>query len=397
MQDAQQQEQNFIRAVIPQLKNGIEHFKTVATILLAYDESKTLALQHAIVQAKWSLEWAESAASSQLSQVDALTESLTARKGELDREQINKVKELENLETESQCIADCMETFRKSLDDARRARDSARGILEDLERKQRVTEAVRDVAIGIMFIPIIGTIPGAIIALVSQVELDNAKSAIRTAEEEVENSEREVNNYYYKLEQKKRQCTKKKDEIAQCSRTIEQIKQSLAQVYTQRTNIARAQEKLRNALYMLSTLAGRASVATTLTQRTNINPMQEILWSGANMLNTLAARVSVATTHTQRTNINPMQEIFWSGANMLSTLAARASVATTYTPQVICLPPVVNILGEIIELMLQMQGDRRYELLSDPQVKAAILSLQELHQKVSAIDDEQTLNEIQFY
>ncbi|XP_061108520.1 uncharacterized protein LOC133135498 [Conger conger] len=397
MQDAQQQEQNFIRAVIPQLKNGIEHFKTVATILLAYDESKTLALQHAIVQAKWSLEWAESAASSQLSQVDALTESLTARKGELDREQINKVKELENLETESQCIADCMETFRKSLDDARRARDSARGILEDLERKQRVTEAVRDVAIGIMFIPIIGTIPGAIIALVSQVELDNAKSAIRTAEEEVENSEREVNNYYYKLEQKKRQCTKKKDEIAQCSRTIEQIKQSLAQVYTQRTNIARAQEKLRNALYMLSTLAGRASVATTLTQRTNINPMQEILWSGANMLNTLAARVSVATTHTQRTNINPMQEIFWSGANMLSTLAARASVATTHTPQVICLPPVVNILGEIIELMLQMQGDRRYELLSDPQVKAAILSLQELHQKVSAIDDEQTLNEIQFY
>ncbi|KAJ8268792.1 hypothetical protein COCON_G00113990 [Conger conger] len=280
MQDAQQQEQNFIRAVIPQLKNGIEHFKTVANILLAYDESKTLVLQQAIVQAKQSLEQAESAASSQLSQVDALTESLTARKGELDHEQINKVKELENLETESQCIADCMETFRKSLDDARRGRDSARGTLRHLENKRKESQAVRDAGIGIMFIPFIGTIIGAIMVGVSQQELDDAQSSLKTAEQELQKSEASVQNYDRMLEEKKRQRTQKKDEIAQCSSTIEQIKQSLAQVYTQRTNIARAQEKLRNALYMLSTLAGRASVATTLTLRTNITQCSaaKILW-----------------------------------------------------------------------------------------------------------------------
>ncbi|XP_061108170.1 uncharacterized protein LOC133135293 [Conger conger] len=257
-----------------------------------------------------------------------------------------------------------METFRKSLDDARRARDSAQGTLRHLENKRKESQAVRDAGIGIMFIPIIGTIIGAIMVGVSQQELDDAQSSLKTAEQELQKSEASVQNYDRMLEEKKRQRTQKKDEIAQCSSTIEQIKQSLAQVYTQRTNIARAQEKLRNALYMLSTLAGRASVATTLTLRTNITRVPKILRRGINMLNTLAGRASVATTHTQ---------------------------------QVICLPPVVNILGEIIELMLQMQGDRRYELLSDPQVKAAILSLQELHQKVSAIDDEQTLNEIQFY
>ncbi|XP_061108263.1 uncharacterized protein LOC133135350 [Conger conger] len=324
-------EQDFIWAVIPQLKNGIEHFKTVATILLAYDESKKEVLQKVIVQAKQSLGQAESAASGQLSQVDALTQSLTVRKGELDRQQMNKVKELENLKSESQYIADCIETFSTALNNARRARDSAQGTLRHLENKQRESQAVRDAGIGIMFIPIIGTIIGAVMVGVSQQELDDAQWSLRTAEQELQKSEASAQNYYRMLEEKKRQRTQKKDEIAQCSRTIEQIKQSLAQVYTQRTNIARAQEKLRNAVNMLGTLAGRASVAKTLTQR------------------------------------------------------------------VICLPPVVNTLGEIIELMLQMQGDRRYELLSDPKVKAVILSLQEIYKKLSAIKDLQTLNEIQFY
>lgn len=172
---------------------------------------------------------------------------------------------------------------------------------------------------------------GAIMALVSQDEIDEANRSIRTAEKEVENCKTEIKKYNGKLEEKKIQCQQKKDEIAACSRAVEQIKQSLDQVKAQRSSITRTQEKLRSAVHVLGTLAGRASVAKTLTER------------------------------------------------------------------VVCLPTVANTLGEIIHLMLETQGDRKYELLKDPQVKAAILSLQEVYQKVSAIDDRQTLKEIDFY
>ena len=172
---------------------------------------------------------------------------------------------------------------------------------------------------------------GAIMVGVSEGELNNARWAIRRAEDEVQNCESSVNNFYSNLENKKWQKKQKEDEIAECSRAIEQINQNLAQVYTQRINIGRAQEKLRSSVNALGTLAGRASVAKTLTER------------------------------------------------------------------VVCLPPLVNILGEIIQLLLQMQGDRKYELLQDPQVKATIQSLQEVHHKVSAIDYQQDLNELQFY
>ena len=157
-------ERDFIRAVMPQLKNGIEHFKTVATILLAYDESQKQALQKVIVKGKQSLGLADSAATAQLSKVNTLTESLTARKGELDHQQTYKAKELENLKSECQSIADSMENFREALENAQRSLNSAHGTLEDLERKCWESETARNVGIGIMFIPFIGTIAGEILS-----------------------------------------------------------------------------------------------------------------------------------------------------------------------------------------------------------------------------------------
>lgn len=69
----------------------------------------------------------------------------------------------------------------------------------------------------------------------------------------------------------------------------------------------------------------------------------------------------------------------------------------TQTEQVVCLPPVMNILGEIIEPMLQILKNRKYEILSDPEVSAEIQSLQDIYKNVSAIKDQQALKEIQFY
>lgn len=137
--------------------------------------------------------------------------------------------------------------------------------------------------------------------------------------------EREVNKYCDTLKEKERQSMQKKDEIAECKRNIEKIKQRLAQVSEQRNSITHAQEKVRTVVHLLDTLAGRAVVAKTLTER------------------------------------------------------------------VVCLPTLVNILEEIVKLMLE---NRKNEILGDPEVRAAILSLQEVCKNVSAIKDEQALKEI---
>ncbi|KAJ8261618.1 hypothetical protein GJAV_G00156360 [Gymnothorax javanicus] len=204
-------------------------------------------------------------------------------------------------------------------------------LLQILRGKNSSSEIVLGVGAGLMVIPIIGTIIGGIMVGVSAKELADAKWAMKIAEEEMKKSERAVNDFTDQLEEKTRQCAQKKDEIAECKRTIEQIQQDLEQVYTQRSHITEAQQKIRNAVHMLGTLAGRARVAKTLTER------------------------------------------------------------------VVCLPAIVNVLGEIIQKMLEIQGNRKCELLNDPDVKAAFLSLQDVYRNVSAVDEEHTLKEIQFY
>ncbi|XP_035283617.1 uncharacterized protein LOC118232640 isoform X2 [Anguilla anguilla] len=331
MSYAQLQGPDFIRTVIPHLRNGIENFKALADILLEYDESKNQAIQQVIRKGKASLDQADAAACAELSKVNEYTERLTSQKGQLSYQQTNKRKDLENLKSESQCIADCLESNRGALDTAQWSLNSVRDTLAELERKQSESETVRNVGIGIMFIPIIGTIAGAIMVAVSQEELNRAQWAASEAWQEVENCERAVSNYSSRLEEMKRRRKEKKEEMEECCRTIRQIERSLAQVSEQRNGMLRVQEKIRIAVNALGTLAGRAAVARTLTER------------------------------------------------------------------VVCLPPIVNVLGEIVKLTIQLYENRKYEIFRDPQVRAAIQSLQDIYKKVSAIDGQNTLEEVQFY
>ncbi|XP_035283614.1 uncharacterized protein LOC118232640 isoform X1 [Anguilla anguilla] len=331
MSYAQLQGPDFIRTVIPHLRNGIENFRALADILLEYDESKNQAIQQVIRKGKASLDQADAAASAELSKVNEYTERLTSQKGQLSYQQTNKRKDLENLKSESQYIADCLESNRGALDTAQWSLNSARDTLDELESKQRESEIVRDVGIGIMFIPIIGTIAGAIMVAVSEEELEHAQWAASEAWQEVENCERAVSNYSSRLEEMKRRRKEKKEEMEECCRAIRQIERSLAQVSEQRNGMLRVQEKIRIAVNALGTLAGRAAVAKTLTER------------------------------------------------------------------VVCLSPIVNVLGEIVKLTIQLYENRKCEIFRDPQVRAAIQSLQDIYKKVSAIDGQNTLEELQFY
>ncbi|KAJ8261621.1 hypothetical protein GJAV_G00156390 [Gymnothorax javanicus] len=330
MWDAQENEQDFIQAIIPHLVKGIDHFKMLTSILLHYNESEDQAIQQVILMGKENLDRADSAASAELSKVDQIMETLTARKGQLDRQRADKTTELENLKTESQSIAESIEKTWAALDDAQRSLDSAQGTITDLQSKNTSSKIVLGVGAGLMVIPIIGTIIGGIMVGVSAKELKDAKQAMEIVEEEMKKSERAFNDFTVQVEEKTRQSVQKKDEIAECERTIEQIQQDLEQVYAQRMNIPEAEQKIRNAVHMLGTLAGRVRVAKTLTER------------------------------------------------------------------VVCLPEIVNVLGEIIQKMLEIQGNRNCELLNDPDVRAAICSLQDVYRNVSAVDEQHTLREIPF-
>ncbi|KAG7455926.1 hypothetical protein MATL_G00246280 [Megalops atlanticus] len=330
MWSVEQREELFVGAVVPRLKEGIDYFNTLASILLDYEESKKQTVQQVIQNGKQSLEQSETAARSELSKVDDYSLSLTVRKGDLARQKEGKTTELNNLRSDCQCIVTTLETYRQSLAEAERHAASARNNLNGLRRKQEESEAVRNAGIGIMFIPIIGTIIGAVMVGVSQTDLDNAKWAAERAENELRNWQGQVNSYDAKLREKQWQKQQRKSDIEYCEQTLRQLEWSLQEVNQQRTNIARVQEKLRSAVNILGTLAGRASVAETQTRR------------------------------------------------------------------IVLLAPVVNILGEIIKLTLEIAGNKKYQILSQPCVREAIQSLQEIYKKVSAIDNQQSLNELQF-
>ncbi|KAI1883872.1 hypothetical protein AGOR_G00236510 [Albula goreensis] len=266
MSSVQQQKQDFLQAVIPSLKDGIENFKVLASILLKDSSPDIQNVQQVILKGKQSLEQSEAAASKELSKVDEYTLSLTVRKGELDKEKGTKEADLANLKTHMKFIYDSLENYKIALQDAKHTLSSNQKNLEYIQRKKAEDEAVRNAGIGVMFIPIIGPIIGGVMIGVSQTDLDNAAWAEQEARKEVARCEAEAFRYSRLLKEKHEQKEWERQEINKCNETLQQIDRSLTEVAKQRSNIARMQEKMRSAVNILGTLAGRAKVAETQTR-----------------------------------------------------------------------------------------------------------------------------------
>ncbi|XP_065419071.1 GRB10-interacting GYF protein 2-like [Chrysemys picta bellii] len=131
----------------------------------------------------------------QLKTVDATTEELVAKKKSLQDEQEEKKGNLERLRIQ-------LDSCRRSEREAREMLERAKGHLGEMQAElQRQREEAernrlqRDIGIGLMFIPLLGTIAGSVLVGCGQVALDAAEKAAREAQDAVNRHTNEASRY----------------------------------------------------------------------------------------------------------------------------------------------------------------------------------------------------------
>ncbi|XP_029532032.1 uncharacterized protein LOC115138996 [Oncorhynchus nerka] len=270
MLSQERREEDFLREVVPSLKNGMVNFRDMADILLNFDKDQTKALQQEIQKGLNSFQQSEAAAGRQLAHVDKYYEELTCKKGKLESEDRCLKTCLANLESQRQAINDSLQNYSQALDRANWNKMSTQNALDECRDRASYNEGIRNAGIGIMFIPILGLIAGSVMVGVGEVELNKANRQAQQAQEEVNRFQNLVNSFTSQLATKKQEKTEQERMIEECQGNIWKTHVSLKEMKSKRMKIAGFQQKLRNAVHFLSVLAGKANVAMVVSSQSVI-------------------------------------------------------------------------------------------------------------------------------
>ncbi|XP_035381215.1 uncharacterized protein si:dkey-85k15.4 isoform X2 [Electrophorus electricus] len=135
------------------------------------------------------------------------------------------------------------------------------------EKRRRDAEIVTGVGAGLLIIPVVGWIAGAVMASVGAVEMSQASDGIRVAKEELNKSESEVEKYKSKVSDYDSKIQQLKLNISQTHDNVKQIHEEMQLVKEQREGVAEFQRKVRRAVHLLSVLSGKTRVAECHTRR----------------------------------------------------------------------------------------------------------------------------------
>lgn len=176
--------EDFKSTVFPSLQSGIGAFNGLASTLLdtntdiiTKDTEQFRKIRSRIEEVKNNFSQSEEAASARLRQVDKLTESLTARWGDLERQQGEKNQRIENLKQELKSNRAILNMHQHSLYKAQVQMEQAQWRLQDLQCKMKEAEIIKNVGIGLVFIPVVGWIAGEFIQL-KQFTTDLIKTSV---------------------------------------------------------------------------------------------------------------------------------------------------------------------------------------------------------------------------
>lgn len=260
----------FLESVFLFLKQGVGSIDSLTMFLLTADkdhmEQDYKKIRSMIEEATQSMSKAETASKYQLAKVDEKYLVLTTEKSNLERDQTNKKTELNNLKTSLASHNENLENSRRALEVANQHKETAQRDLDNARAWYRQEEEKRNIGIGLMFIPIIGTIIGGTMIGISQTAMNNAADVVRNAEAAVNKWRGEVSNYSNKAARCSDLVNGKQNEISSTMSHLQEINFTLQQLSQKRTAAAEVQKKLRDATHFLSTLAGRVKVAEVQTR-----------------------------------------------------------------------------------------------------------------------------------
>ncbi|XP_071314759.1 myosin-7-like [Trachinotus anak] len=274
-----------VQAVIGPLKSGLQSFNNVSEMLLrintdiVYPGCQTFHdVRLQIMNMKKQMEKSEQIAREELQHLDEETERLTAEQSNLAEQKKKKECELNDLKTQLDSHRSSLKSYRDALKTERRNLSSAEDTLSNMRQRRDNAETVRNVGIGLMFIPIVGWIPGAAMAIVGEVEMDQASDAVDRAKQEIESCESQVRSYSNKVSDYKSLIHQAKHDIRKVDKKISQTQAKLWDMSVKRRDVADVQDKMRRAVHQLGLLYGRGRAAELHTrQMIQLGPVVKVM------------------------------------------------------------------------------------------------------------------------
>ncbi|RVE64484.1 hypothetical protein OJAV_G00126260 [Oryzias javanicus] len=256
------------------LLKGLRSLNSLSEMLLSTNTDIILPgcqtfddIRQEIEEMKQHLEESEQIAVRELQHLDEETESLTAEQSHLENQKRRREGELENLKLQLDSHRSSLKTYKDALETEKNNLQSAERTLRDMRRKRDEAEKMRNVGIGLMFIPFIGLIPGAVLTAVGQTDLNSASDRVDRARSEIQRCESQITSYSNQVSRYEGFVSQAQNDIQVANWKIHEIRLKLQTLSVTRTTVADFQSKTRRAVHQLGLLCGVGSVAELQTRR----------------------------------------------------------------------------------------------------------------------------------
>ncbi|XP_048338839.1 uncharacterized protein LOC125425284 [Sphaerodactylus townsendi] len=198
----------------------------------------------------------------------------------IDAKSVQLVAQKQYLEWERQAQAEKLRSLRHQMDSHNNLESRSKGMLETaqkhLEEMQRQlyrkegevqhNEMIRNAGLTMMFIPIVGTIAGGIIAFCSQMALDAAQKAKREAEVEVNRHSAEVARCAAEIDSCQTEIREAEAKIWTSKNRLSSIEWEKQWLTSQQAEVVTLQNTLRKCVTFLAVLSGKVDMAELLTR-----------------------------------------------------------------------------------------------------------------------------------
>ncbi|XP_042189147.1 uncharacterized protein LOC121848556 isoform X2 [Callorhinchus milii] len=188
--------------------------------------------------------------------------------------------EISRMKAEKERLQETVRSTKKELESAEHQRDlerqhlqtaekylaQAKAILRREQQKQQEAETIRNVGIGLMFIPIIGLIIGSPMVGVGQEDLNNANSSVQSATSNCDSQRSKLQESERQLECCRQQVAVKRNELAGVKSLLTQQQQDLEMKRNLYTKLSDVLTVLKRCAQYLCTVHGRVTVLRVQSQ-----------------------------------------------------------------------------------------------------------------------------------
>ncbi|XP_072123088.1 uncharacterized protein [Mobula birostris] len=223
-------------------------------------EMDICVIQTLVQKAHQGAQGAYDAASACLREVQSFHAKSVKKKGRLQAEVKVKKQQLSNLRDWLQVIKSEKEEYEKNLRYAEESLRDAEQALERQREEERSMAVGRDVGIGLLFLPIIGTIAGAITIGVCESQRAEAEANCQLFSEQIRDEEEHISKCSARLQSYIARIEEKKREIERLDKNLQSTENQLEKLHELLKILGELDYQLKQGTGIVNQLLGKVDV-----------------------------------------------------------------------------------------------------------------------------------------